>query len=752
VATVASNYSGRLSVDEGIRRYNAKVRRHLRKKSESKSLHGRTLYKHLIRQLHSALKSLLKETLKGKAGQHRHSLSVIIPIPSQLTAHLALVTVLDSLQVPQKRTALAYQVGRGLIDEMHFRKLKKTYPIWWQSLHSKVLRRSSYRFRRNLAVRAANQDLGADWREPVGRDRQIQLGIIMLELIRTSTGLIQYEKRAFGRAKTIYYVGPTIETLRWIDRFHKKVSMCSPYYLPVTERPPDWISATEGGYELPEEIDWHFVKQTNSGRRQSRENYSTQSLSLAFRAANRLQQVPLQVTSRCLSVLSELFKEGKDDRLTDGRTNRGTVGWEPNDTAGYRRCQALFYARQRKAIPKLLMRSSLLHRARSCGDSKVYFPVQADFRGRLYYVPKVFNPQGPDEAKGLLEFSEARRVAGSEHWFLIGGANRYGIKGTFEEREEWAVKHEKYIRAVANDPLSNKSFWRDSECPTEFLQWCFEFNEWMSNRIGFQSRLPVKLDHSASGLQIIALLKGDKELQRLTNLTDSKEPVDLYSLLLLSIREKIIASCRPESLRWLALGLNRKVIKQLTIMYMYGGTPHGMQQSIVSWYVSLDGDPFGKTIYNEIANLLNIYHEALDDLSDSPRMFMKDCRELQKPDEILSWVSPSGFPVSNVYRQTQSTRHRSTINGERVSFHITKDTNKLALGRARNAVAANLVHSYDAAILHQVVAEFEQPLVSLHDCYGVHPSNCDALRECVQTTICRTFRVDTHNIWYYFLS
>jgi len=747
VATVASNYSGRLSVDEGIRRYNAKVRRHLRKKSESKSLHGRTLYKHLIRQLHSALKSLLKETLKGKAGQHRHSLSVIIPIPSQLTAHLALVTVLDSLQVPQKRTALAYQVGRGLIDEMHFRKLKKTHPTWWQSLHSKVLRRSSYKFRRNLAIRAANQDLPSNWREPIGREQQIHLGIILLELIRTSTGLIEYEKRAYGRAKTIYYVTPTEVTLRWIDRFHKKISMVSPYYLPLSERPPDWTTPTNGGYELPEEVGWHFVKQTNSGRRQKKNNYTSQNLSLAFRAANRLQSVPLRVTVRCLSVLSELWKKENNGRVTD----RSTVG-EPNGTKGYRRSQALFYSRQRKAIPKLLQRSSLLHRARQSVGTDLYFPVQADFRGRLYYVPKIFNPQGPDEAKGLLEFSEARRVAGSEHWFLIGGANRYGIKGSFEEREEWAVKHEKPIRAVANDPLSNKSFWLDSECPTEFLQWCFEFDEWMSNRIGFQSRLPVKLDHSASGLQIISLLKGDMELQRLTNLTDSKEPVDIYSLLFSSIKKKLLTQAQPESLRWLALGLNRKVIKELTIMYMYGGTPHGMQQCVIRWYISLDDDPFGRTIYNHIANLLNIYHEALDDLSDAPRMFMKASRDRVQPDEILSWVSPSGFPVSNIYRQTVSSRHRSTINGERVSFHVTQDTDKLALGRARNAVAANLVHSYDAALLHQVVGQFEQPLVSLHDCYGVHPCNCDTLRSYAQNTICSTFGVDNHCIWYYFLA
>ena len=724
--------SGLSSISKGKTKYHRRTVVLKGKQKESQTNHGSYLFKRLVSKFHTDLEVYLKKVKEGKAGNQHHSLGRIT-LKSQVISHLVFKCYLNGLSAECKRTNLGFNVGQKLQDELNFSNLKRNNPLWYKKLSTKVARRASYGFKRNLIIRAANQDLGDSWKTDLGVAARTQIGIILLEILRQSTGLFTYENRKTGRNKTTSFIVPTEETLKWIDSFNSRASELFPYYLPCKSVPPDWTSVISGGYEFPENINWHFVKRKN--RQTVKDTYANEDLSLVFSAANRLQRTPFRITSRTLAVVH--LGEGEENSIRDNHLRF------PNGTKEWKRCQALMHSRRRKRIPQIIQNKTIRELAKDHISSDIYFPVQADFRGRLYYVPKLLNPQGPDKAKGLLEFAEGKLVRGNEHWFLIGGANRYGIKGSFEDRQEWALKHEKWIKAVASDPEQHQSFWQDSECPMEFLQWCFEFDAWMKNRISFKSHLPVKLDHTASGMQIIGLLTGDKELQRLTNLTSSDEPVDLYSELLQSIQAKIIKSGRPESVAWLSLGLNRSVIKSLTVMYMYGGTPHGMKQTVVDWYKSLPNDHFGKTVYFEIDNLLNIYHEALDDLTEAPREFMHSCQQMVKRGESLSWTSLSGFPVDNEYTKTKSTRLRTSVNREVISFHLNTPTGDLAYRKAKNAVAANIIHSYDAALLHKILSSCEYPILALHDCYGVHPVNVDELLKTCQTTICSMFTLDT---------
>jgi len=722
--------SGTTAIQEGKRRYNAKVRRLSEKSKESTTLHGKYLYKKLGRYLNDAVEAFLKDATKGRAGYYHKEFLCLKELKTPVITHLSLTHLLDTLSKPQKRTQVAYKIGQKLLDEIAFCRLKTKHKSWWKTLHSKVLRRSSYKFRRALAIRAANQDFKDAWKIDIPVSHAVPLGITLIELIRTSTGLIKYEKRKLARNKTAYYVSPTEDTLIWVTEFHRRVSRLSPYFAPVNTVPPKWVSVNSGGYDLPSELNWSFVKRNTS------QNYTNKNLQLAFSAANSLQEVGHQISERSLKVTCRLHQS---DLLSELYVPSNWLA--PEVTTSSRACQALIHSRRRKVIPKVLAIQNILTVAKQLKET-FYFPVQADFRGRLYYVPKMFNPQGPDMAKGLIEFSTSKSVRGHEHWFLIGGANRFGIKGTFQDRQDWVIKNEKLIRSVAADPIANRSFWWDCESPIEFMQWCFEFNEWSRDRISFKTRLPVKLDHTASGLQIISLLRNDKELQRLTNLTGADIPVDIYQELLDSIRAKIINTREPELITWLSLNLDRKLIKSLTVMYMYGGTPHGMQKTVVEWYVQKSDDIFGREIYIQIGKLLNLYHEALDELSESPRLFMNDCRQLVKKDEVLSWESPSGFPVINEYAGQKISRIRTTVNGERVSFHLNKPTGQLSYRQARSAVAANKVHSYDAAILHHVLNNFKEPINALHDCYGVLPSDVEYLQQNLKEALTKIFSID----------
>ena len=719
-------------IKRGKVKFQGNIRRLLSKSKESHTHHGRFIYKNLIKKYAVDLTSHFNRVAKGRAGANHAALFTIIDLSVPLISHIVFKSVLDSLTKESKRTALAGKLGQLMQDELNFSQLKNKFPDWYAKLDSKVQNRASYHYKRNLIIRVANSDLGDSWKTDFGHEIRTQIGMGLLELFRQSTQLIKFINRKHGKHKTVSYVVPTEATLEWISEFNNRLANLLPYYLPTTTIPIDWTSVISGGYEFPSGINWHFIK---SKQRQSlKDRCASSDLSIVFAAANKLQQTPFVVSKDVLSVLKKVLPI----RTTTEVNPFGNFKY----TKEYRQCQARIHSRKRKEIPKLIQQQTVLNIATEFEDRTFYFPVQSDFRGRLYYVPKTFNPQGPDLARGLMKFKQAEHVRGHEDWFLINGANRYGIKGSFQDRQEWTLKHEKWITGAATDPYNN-SFWEDAESPAEFLQFAIEFKEWMSNRISFKSHLPVKLDHTASGMQIIAMLTGDPELQRLTNISNSTEPVDMYAVLLNSIGGKLMTSGRPESIAWLSLGLDRSLVKQLTVMYMYGGTPHGMQQVVVDWYKQLPEDIFKREVYIEIGKLLSVYYESLDELTEAPRLFMHDCQRKVKKEEPYEWTSQSGFPVNNNYNKTKSKRLRTTVNREAISFHVSVPTDELCYRKSKAAIAANTIHSHDAALLHTVLNKCDFPVLALHDCYGVHPHNVNKLRANVKKSMNELFGVDT---------
>ena len=116
---------------------------------------------------------------------------------------------------------------------------------------------------------------------------------------------------------------------------------------------------------------------------------------------------------------------------------------------------------------------------------------------------------------------------------------------------------------------------------------------------------------------------------------------------------------------------------------------------------------------------VNEIREFLEDLSDI----------MSKYNLPLTWNPPTGIPGINDYRITitkEVSFERPPIPPQTKSkrYHfdwIVGYKNKVSSGEARQAITANLTHSYDAAHLHRVAlaAETEgMPLATVHDCYS----------------------------------
>jgi DNA-directed RNA polymerase len=74
---------------------------------------------------------------------------------------------------------------------------------------------------------------------------------------------------------------------------------------------------------------------------------------------------------------------------------------------------------------------------------------------------------------------------------------------------------------------------------------------------------------------------------------------------------------------------------------------------------------------------------------------------------------------------------------------MTPDPTKISLRASRNAIAANTVHSHDAALMHRVITKNKwQVIQTLHDCYCISPSDCGEFVKILPNEIKCIFGVD----------
>lgn len=87
----------------------------------------------------------------------------------------------------------------------------------------------------------------------------------------------------------------------------------------------------------------------------------------------------------------------------------------------------------------------------------LYFPHNCDFRGRVYPITPHLNHMGADLSRGLLTFSDAKRIGKEGLWWLkVHLANKWGKdKLPLEERAKFSESMVDVIHRCASDPKNN---------------------------------------------------------------------------------------------------------------------------------------------------------------------------------------------------------------------------------------------------------------------------------------------------------
>ena len=411
--------------------------------------------------------------------------------------------------------------------------------------------------------------------------------------------------------------------------------------------------------------------------------------------------------------------------------------------------------------------------------AEFYFPLQYDWRGRIYCVPEGLNYQQNDLAKGLLLFRNGKPLGHQEsvNRLMVHGANMYGHdKDTLMNRIKWVEDNEKFICQSAEDPHNHYEFWAEASEPVQFLSFCFEWNNFVKSgkSLNFVTNVICYSDCTNSGLQIFSALLKDDAGGRAVNLVPSASVQDVYGEVAKATLE--LLHQEPDSQLkdiWLKYGIDRKTTKKVTMCIVYGLTQFSCRRYIQEHLEDMDEDgikdnPFSTdrnpipgqpNMFKGSAYLSKLVWKALDKVIVSAKEAMK---WLQQTSKLVSenglpvvWTTPTGFIIQMVCPILE-TKRINTYMGEKIfrpksgtytpdirKTSIAIETNKINKGKVANSIAPCFVHGLDGAVLQRAVCKANdygvKDFACVHDSFGVLATDVNLMNQAVREAFVSIF-------------
>ena len=755
----------------GLGRYNAQI-----ESAREHSAMGRTKPgQKLLRELLPAFAKAIKDINPGRKQSKNRWAIDLASYDANKTAFIAFKTVLDTFPQKHSMASMAYAVGKAIENELRCVHLVKTNEKGEGIIKGAKRRSKASQFRHiQLSMRHEEAKEGIPDFEPWSKRDRRACGLTLVELLRDTTGLIEYNYiREKGRKGHTRFVVPSAATLEWIENFNYHRSLMDPYWMPTVEPPEDWTSVWEGGYRT-EGTSLPKVPFIKTPDKEFLRSIKSKHLEQPMRAVNLLQRTPWEINEEVFDIVLWAWENGvpvgatmvtqEDEPLPpfpiDGSDNKAIRDAWAKIASGVHR-------RNNSTRSKRMLCAKIVHLSKKFLGERFFVVQNGDFRGRCSPINPFLHTQGPDICRGLLRFHREERVRGKEQarWLAIHGSNTWGNdKVTLEEREEWAYENTEMICRIAADPKNNTE-WIDADNPWQFIAFCFEWKTFADS--GFErlkTKLPINMDATNNGLQILSMLTRCDMGCKATNVIRTDGVADIYQTVAYraeSLMKQDASDNHAFAQSWLDYGINRVTCKRPVMCQPYGLTRYASRQYILDWFeekIHADGCPSPfceKEYYQAVHYLSNIVWRAIDDVIDLPKRCMSWLQDvskiLSKSQRPLLWVTPSGFIVKQDYRKLKESRVVTYITGEALWVRFREDTEDISPSKQALGVAPNLVHSLDSAMLHLAtnlandrgIYDFSM----IHDSYGTHCKNSDVLAEVIREVAVKMFTDDYLQNW-----
>jgi DNA-directed RNA polymerase, mitochondrial len=763
--------------ESGRTRYWRSVQEQVDAGRESDTQHARRLMQAMLPQVLARFEAWLKEANTG-AGRGHAALPVLTSVEPAVACFLGFRGVFDSLNHKGGYSAVAHKIGGSIETEARLGFYYDTDKEFFKFLEGRlkkmgmtdVMRRSRFihgEFRERL-----QKEGKADF-DSFGKTRHANAGTVLIEILVETTGLFEIAAEGKGKASRKFIRG-TEAFGQWVAGFHAHAEYMTPMWMPCIQPIDPWVV---GAVNCPTGTlsEVHSLPMVKTRSTEVIDRLNTEPMTEVFSAINALQDTAWRINKRVLEVAQVAW----DQDWAVGLPPRAALAMpvKPSDIdtneeakKAWKKAAAKVHTIRNQSKGTLAQGGALFAVASKLVDSEaLYFPHQADFRGRLYPVPGTLNPQGCDLSKALLEFSEGKTIThpSEADWLAIHGANLWGIdKVSMEDRIAWVLANRNDILASAADPESHR-WWTQADGGDkawQFLAFCFEWSDWLTKGVGVVTHLPVSVDGSNNGLQILSLLCRDELGGKLTNVSPSDLPQDVYGEVAKATVRSILADTENEDgvVRQLAdiftrsLEINRKTTKRQVMVLPYGGTFSSCLEYTREWLngavAKCDTNPFGddSKLFNAgVTYLARKIWESIGVFVGRPRQVMAwlqdTARKVTETGRAIEWHTPTGFLAVQRYLKMDH-KMLNTFVGKRIRVQHTVETKELDARRQAQGIAPNYVHSLDASAMCRTInlclRSGVKDFAMVHDSYGTHATNMSVLAGALRYAFASMFGAD----------
>lgn len=566
-----------------------------------------------------------------------------------------------------------------------------------------------------------------------GRANRVKLGGWLLECICQASGWFTREMRQEGKKRQNYVV-PTPEFMAIKDQVMATAELFSPIAWPMIVEPNDWQSdGTGGGYILNECMQGYAM--VRRGDPQCLQGKTP------INFLNHIQKVAYTLNPFIVDVARTLQDRG----IAVGKfipVVETPLPPKPVDIADNAESRKDYRRRAAEAMnvnAQQFKRSCRTRMTINAVDvfekyEKFYIPWSFDYRGRVYPIPAFLTPQDTDFGKSLLKFhQQALMTPEAEGWLSFACATTAGLdKETMEDRHKWTKENHWLIEAVATDPIGNLSTWESMSEPWQFLAAADEYYHTCILCDRNYTNLPVAVDATCSGLQILAGLARDASTAKLVNVLPSDKPQDAYKVIAEEAKPNIPDSIKPHC--------DRKMTKRTVMTVPYNAKPYSnrgyIREALKAKGIEIEKDDLTATV--------KAVREAMNVIVPGPMRVMKWIESevsnaIDRGLNELKWTTPSGFVVTQKLMKKQIQRIELQLLGNCNIFVATGDKDKVDKSHHKNATAPNLIHSLDASLLCLSAIRFNAPLALIHDSVLCRATDLSTLSTLVRETYMHLF-------------
>ncbi|NXD85898.1 RPOM protein, partial [Halcyon senegalensis] len=474
-------------------------------------------------------------------------------------------------------------------------------------------------------------------------------------------------------------------------------------------------------------------------------------------ALNQLGNCAWKINQPVLDIIISIFNDKGNEKLDipppvseapkPSATPRNSSAWSKSQKHELLLCK-------KKAAEMHSLRMDALYKlsiANYVRDKVFWFPHNMDFRGRTYPCPPYFNHLGNDVTRAILLFAEGRPLGPKGlDWLKIHLVNLTGLKkrNALQERLEYANEIMEDILDSADQPLTGRKWWMNTDEPWQALACCMEIAKASRSPdpAAYISHFPVHQDGSCNGLQHYAALGRDLIGAISVNLMPCNVPQDVYSTVAQQVEEfrKKDAEKGVKIAQVLQGFVSRKVVKQTVMTVVYGVTRYGGRLQMEKRLKEIDDFPeeyLWEASHYLVKQVFNGIKEMFSATRDIQHWLTESAKLIAQSGQTVEWVTPLGLPIVQPYYRSRSTVLNCGM--QHLSVRSSSSNQKPDTVKQKNAFPPNFIHSLDST--HMMLTALHclrqgLTFVSVHDCYWTHALTVDVMNQ-----ICRQQFVALHS-------